>query len=144
MTSSRPYLLRAIFDWLLDNGLTPYVMVDATQPNVAVPERFVEEGKIVLNIAPQAVGNLALGNETMEFDARFSGVSQHVYVPIDAVMAIYAFENGRGMVFGEDDDGGGPDDNSPRSGKLHTIGKPEKGNGPTKPGGKKPNLKIVK
>lgn len=105
MTSSRPYLLRAIYDWILDNHLTPYLMVDATLPNVAVPERFVEDGEIVLNIAPQAVGGLSLGNEAVEFDARFSGVAQHVYVPVQAVKAIYSVENGRGMVFSEDDDG---------------------------------------
>jgi stringent starvation protein B len=106
MTSSRPYLLRAIYEWLVDNQLTPYIMVDANSPQVAVPTRYVEDGKIVLNIEPQAVGALRMGNDAVEFDARFSGVAHHVYVPIRAVKAIYAFENGRGMVFGDEEDDG--------------------------------------
>src|SRR3990167_7959453 len=106
MHSSRPYLLRAMYDWLIDNQLTPYIMVDALFPGVEVPERFVKEGKIVFNVAAQAVGNLSLGNEAVEFDARFSGASRHIYVPIHAVKAIYAFENGRGMVFSDEEDGG--------------------------------------
>ncbi len=138
MNSSRPYLIRAIYEWVVDNTLTPYMLVDATMPNVAVPERFVEDGKIILNIAPQAIGGLNLGNESVEFDARFSGIAQHVYVPVQAVKAVYAFENGRGMVFSDDegdDDGpinpndSSPSDDSPNTGK--------------KPGGK-PSLKIVK
>jgi stringent starvation protein B len=130
MNSSRPYLLRAIYEWLVDNTLTPYIMVDAMIPHVEVPERFVEDGKIVLNIEPQAVGNLRLGNDAVEFDARFSGIGHHIFIPIQAIKAVYAFENGRGMVFSEEDD----DDqhNPPPCG--------------TKPPAKKgrPNLKVVK
>lgn len=107
MTSSRPYLLRAIYEWLLDNDLTPYVMIDAKYADVVVPKQFVEDGRIILNISPQAVGGLVMSNQSLEFDARFSGVAQHIYAPVAAVMAIYAFENGRGMVFSEKDDGGG-------------------------------------
>lgn len=129
MTSSRPYLLRAIYEWLIDNRLTPYIMVDALLPHVEVPERFVEDGKIVLNIEPQAVMRLQLGNEALEFDARFSGISQHIYVPIRAVKAIYAFENGRGMVFSEEDNAGDP----PPAHELKSSTKKTK-----------PNLKIVK
>ena len=125
MTSSRPYLLRAIYDWLVDNELTPYVMVDAMAPYVEVPERFIEDGKIVLNVAPQAVAELIMSNEALEFDASFSGIVQHIYVPVRAVKAVYAFENGRGMVFEEDEE----DDDLP----------PER---PSKKG--KPQLKIVK
>jgi stringent starvation protein B len=137
MTSSRPYLLRAIYDWILDNSLTPYVMVDAVMPNVAVPERFVEDGKIVLNIAPQAVGGLSLGNDAVQFDARFSGIAQHVYVPVEAVKAIYAVENGRGMVFSEDEESDPPmppkDDDDSKGGSQ---------GGGSKGGGS--HLKIVK
>lgn len=104
MTSSRPYLLRAIYEWLLDNQLTPYILSDATQPEVVVPEKFVENGKIVLNIAPEAVRHLRLGNDAVEFDARFSGLVFHVWVPIAAVESIYAQENGRGMVFPSEED----------------------------------------
>lgn len=137
MDSSRPYLIRAIYEWVVDNSLTPYVLVDATMPNVAVPERFVEDGKIILNIAPQAVGGLNLGNESVEFDARFSGVAQHVYVPVQAVKAVYAFENGRGMVFSDDEgDGDGPINPTDTGPSGDSSGK--------KPGGGKPSLKIVK
>ena len=126
MTSSRPYLIRAIYDWLLDNNLTPYVMVDAMMPDVLVPQEFVKDGKIILNIAPSAVGSLSLGNHVVEFKARFSGIPHEIYVPIMAVQAIYSYENGRGMVFNEDDDdttttGGDmpPDDTPPKKGHPH-------------------------
>lgn len=130
MTSSRPYLLRAIYEWLIDNHLTPYVMVDALFPNVSVPEQFIEDGKIVLNISPNAVARLSMTNNEVEFDASFSGVPQHIYVPISAVKAVYAFENGRGMVFSDEDDG--DDDSTP----------PPEGPSPKKKG--RPSLKIVK
>lgn len=138
MDSSRPYLIRAIYEWVVDNNLTPYMLVDATLPNVAVPERFVEDGKIILNIAPSAVGRLNLGNEAVEFDARFSGVAQHVYVPSSAVKAVYAFENGRGMVFNEEEDDGGPI--TPNDGPSSSS---DSNGGGKKPSGK-PSLKIVK
>jgi len=128
MTSSRPYLVRAIYEWLVDNELTPYVMIDAQFPHVQVPERFIEDGKIVLNVAPRAVVNLIMSNEALEFDASFSGMAQHIYVPVRGVKAIYAFENGRGMVFSEDDDEG--EDEPPPELMLRKKGKP--------------NLKIVK
>lgn len=104
MTSSRPYLIRAIYEWLLDNQLTPYLMVDAEYPSVEVPDQHVEDGKIVLNIEPQAIGNLMMKNDAVEFDARFSGLAYHLYLPVLSIKAIYAFENGRGMIFGEDDE----------------------------------------
>ena len=108
MHTSRPYLIRAMYEWITDNGLTPYLMVDATVPRVIVPEKYIEDGKIVLNIQPDAVRNLQLGNHAIEFDARFSGVSYQIHAPVLAVRAIYAFENGRGMVFNEDDDDDDP------------------------------------
>ena len=119
MTSSRPYLLRAIYDWLLDNNLTPYVMVDAMAADVSVPQQHVKEGKIILNVSPTAVSGMAMGNASLEFKARFGGIPHHIYVPIMAVQAIYAYENGRGMVFNEDEDGGTlpPDDNGPPGGQ---------------------------
>jgi len=107
MTSSRPYLIRALYEWIVDNGLTPHLLVDATRPGVEVPQAYVDDGRIVLNIAPLAVHGLALGNERIEFDARFRGVPHHVVVPPAAVLAIYARENGQGMLFGEEE-GGGP------------------------------------
>lgn len=116
MTPSRPYLVRAIYDWLLDNNQTPYVMVDAFYPEVSVPQEHVKDGKIILNIAPAAIAGLAMGNQVLEFKARFSGQPHHIYVPMMAIKAIYAYENGRGMVFNEDEDDaidGGSDDDTP-------------------------------
>lgn len=95
----RPYLLRAIFDWLLDNELTPYLLVDATKNGVNVPLEFVQNDKIVLNIAPHAVGNFEMTDDFVQFSARFSGVSQQVVVPMSAVLAIYSRENGQGIAF---------------------------------------------
>jgi len=106
MTPSRPYLIRALYEWILDNGMTPYVLVDVADERVVVPQQYVENGRIVLNINPSAVQNLQLGNELVELDARFSGQPMHVSVPVMSVMAIYARENGKGMVFTEEDGGG--------------------------------------
>ncbi|KLV06205.1 hypothetical protein ABT56_09165 [Photobacterium aquae] len=99
MTPRRPYLLRAYYDWLVDNDLTPHLVVDATLPGVKVPMEFVSDGQIVLNIAPRAVGNLELGNEAISFSARFSGRPHSVIVPLYAAMAVYARENGAGTMF---------------------------------------------
>ena len=106
MTPSRPYLIRALYEWILDNGMTPYVLVDVENDEVIVPQQYVENGRIVLNVNPSAVQNLQLGNELLELDARFSGQPMHVSVPVMSVMAIYARENGKGMVFTEEGDGG--------------------------------------
>jgi len=103
MTSTRPYLLRAIYEWIVDNGLTPHLLVKAEHDQVMVPRQFVDNGVIVLNISPSAVRDLHLGNESIEFNARFAGQPQHVYAPIGAVQAIYARENGQGIVLGEAD-----------------------------------------
>ncbi|MGF1685847.1 ClpXP protease specificity-enhancing factor [Photobacterium japonica] len=99
MTPRRPYLLRAFYDWLVDNDLTPHLVVDATLPGVRVPMEFVSDGQIVLNIAPRAVGNLELGDEAISFSARFSGRPHSVHVPMYAALAIYARENGAGTMF---------------------------------------------
>lgn len=110
MTSNRPYLIRAIHEWILDNDCTPYLLVDANAEGVEVPAEYIQDGKIVLNISPQAVEGLRLGNEEVGFLARFHGVSQLVSVPVSAVHAIYSKENGRGMMFTENDpDGEGPE-----------------------------------
>ena len=101
MTSTRPYLLRAIYEWIVDNGLTPHLLVHAEHDQVMVPRQFVDNGVIVLNVSPSAVRDLHLGNEAVEFNARFAGQPQHVYAPIGAVQAIYARENGQGIVLGE-------------------------------------------
>lgn len=102
MTSNKPYLIRAIYDWLLDNGLTPYLLVNAKAPDCTVPLEHVKEGKIVLNINPAAIQGLLMNNTAFEFKTRFSGVSRQIYVPIKAILAIYAKENGEGMAFPEE------------------------------------------
>jgi stringent starvation protein B len=101
LKSQRPYLLRAMHEWIVDNAQTPHVIVDATQPGVAVPISFVQEGKIVLNLSMEAANGLALGNERVEFQGRFGGVVHEVCVPVGAILCIYARETGQGMVFGE-------------------------------------------
>ncbi|MGR5236085.1 ClpXP protease specificity-enhancing factor [Vibrio alfacsensis] len=99
MTARRPYMLRAFYEWLVDNDLTPHLVVDATMPGVHVPLEFVQDGQIILNLAPRAVGHLELGNDAITFQARFSGRPHTVIVPVYAVQAIYARENGAGTMF---------------------------------------------
>ncbi|WP_221075996.1 ClpXP protease specificity-enhancing factor [Agarivorans aestuarii] len=99
MTPNRPYLLKAFFDWLLDNELTPHLVVDATQANVTVPSQFINDGQIVLNIAPSAIAAFNMDLQHVSFSARFGGKPFQVYVPMAAVVAIYARENGAGTVF---------------------------------------------
>ena len=127
MTPSRPYLIRSLYEWILDNGMTPYLLVDVANEQVVVPKQYVENGRIVLNVNPAAVQNLQLGNDLIELDARFSGQPMHVSVPVMSVMAIYARENGKGMVF-TDEDGGG-DQPPPEPEKEET---------------KRPALRVVK
>jgi stringent starvation protein B len=104
MTSNRPYLLRALFEWIADNNLTPHILVEAGAEGVDVPDQAVQKGKVILNIDNSAVRELDLGNEWLTFKARFSGNEHNVSVPIDAVLAIYAKENGQGMMFAGDDE----------------------------------------
>ena len=127
MTPSRPYLLRAINEWILDNDLTPFILVDAEFEGVTVPGQFVENGKIVLNINPQAIQALSISNESVDFSARFQGTPWDIHIPIAAVLAIYTKENGRGMMFTEEDGEGEPPPESPE---------------PSKPS--RPSLKVVK
>ncbi len=103
MTSNRPYLLRALYAWITDNGLTPHVLVDAAYEGVDVPDHAIQQGKVVLNIAGGATEHLQLENETIYFKARFSGQPYKITVPMAAVIAIYARENGQGMMFAQDD-----------------------------------------
>lgn len=109
MTSHRPYLLRALYEWIADNGMTPHVLVDASHVGVHVPPHTIKDGKVVLNIADRAVAKLELDNESVRFTARFGGVSFPVVVPVGAVLAIYARETGQGMALPEDIAGTGGD-----------------------------------
>ena len=129
MTSSRPYLIRAIYEWISDNALTPYILVNAELPQTVVPQQFVEDGKIVLNISSQAIDNLHIDNDWLMFSARFNGKAMEVSVPVAAILAIYAKENGQGMVLDREEQGKPPDGPAPSGG-----GK----------GGKKPHLQLVK
>ncbi len=99
MTPSKPYLIRAFYEWIVDNGVTPYLLVDAEMENVEVPLQYVNNGQIVLNLSPTAIQGLNMDNEWVSFSARFSGRAMEVFVPIAAVLAIYARENGQGMAF---------------------------------------------
>jgi stringent starvation protein B len=105
MTSLKPYLIRSIYQWIIDNNLTPYLLVDAENTQAILPKQLIEDGKILLNIRPEAIQGLCLENNAIEFNARFSGKPMHIFVPIVAVMAIYAKENGKGMVFDQEDEG---------------------------------------
>ncbi len=134
MTSTRPYLIRALYEWIEDNSLTPHILVNAESPGVEVPKQHVQEGRIVLNINAAAVRDLRLGNDWIEFNARFGGVARTVRIPVASVLAIYARENGQGMAFGEEqgDDGPPSPPSAPQSDKP--AGRPEG----------RPTLKIVK
>jgi len=99
MNSSRPYIMRALYEWIVENGLTPYVLVEVSRPGVIVPQQFVKDNQIVLNISPDAVVDLNISNEAVVFNGRFGGVATDIFVPISAVAGIYARENGQGMVF---------------------------------------------
>ncbi|MGP5491952.1 ClpXP protease specificity-enhancing factor [Psychrobacter celer] len=99
LTPTRPYMVRALYQWIEDNALTPYLMVDATAKNVQVPTEHVQDGRIVLNIASRATGNMRIDNDYIQFSARFGGVSQEIWVPLTAVMGVYAKENSQGMFF---------------------------------------------
>lgn len=125
MTALRPYLIRALYEWIVDNAMTPYLLVDAEHEGVNVPRRYVQNGKIVLNLSPSAVVDLLLGNEAIDFKARFGGTPMQVQVPVEAVLAIYAKETGKGMIFDAETDSTPPP--------------PDK---EAKP--KRPSLKVVK
>lgn len=141
MTSKRPYLFRAMYEWILDNNLTPHVVVDARLPDVQVPPQYVEDNQITLNLAASAVVGFAMNNQALEFKARFGGRLLHVYVPMAAIIAIYALENNHCLVFGageiqkgllvnmEEGDGGS-------EGGGGNQGSPERQKGP-------PKLRIV-
>jgi stringent starvation protein B len=103
LSSSQPYLLRGFYEWIVDNSLTPYILVDATAPGVLVPPDSVSNGQIILNINAAAVQRLTLDNDAVRFGARFAGVHWEICVPTEAILAVYAKENGRGITFNEDD-----------------------------------------
>lgn len=134
MKSSRPYLLRALYEWIVDNGCTPHIIVDVAVPRVDVPQQYVKDGQIVLNLAPTAVIELQMADDAVRFNGRFGGRPVDIFIPMAAVLGIYARENGQGMAFEPDDEtgppnGGDSDDNPPTQ---------------LRPGAGKPSLKVVK
>ncbi|MGM0907074.1 MAG: ClpXP protease specificity-enhancing factor [Pseudomonadota bacterium] len=136
MTPKRPYLLRGLYEWIVDNDLTPHLVVDATIVGTVVPQNFVSEGQIVLNISPTAVQNLQLADHEVRFNARFGGQPMQVIVPMTAALAIYARENGAGAMF----------EAEPELDKMPELDEEEQSSAETeqKSAKKKPNLKVVK
>ena len=133
MTSNRPYLVRAIYDWIVDNHCTPHVVVDASLPRVRVPQQHVSDGQIILNVAPRAVTNFAMDLEAVAFTTRFGGVPTDIYFPIGAILGIYARENGQGLMFGREESSGDDDPRQPDPAPPAAPG-----------GGRKPRLKVIK
>ncbi|WP_282297767.1 ClpXP protease specificity-enhancing factor [Stenotrophomonas sp. PS02289] len=142
MTSHRPYLLRALVQWINDNQLTPHILVDAGMPGVQVPPSAIKDGRVVLNIADRAVMGLEIDNTSVNFAARFSGVSHPVQVPISAVLAVYARETGQGMALPDDIPGHEPsldEDETPTDDTPTPDDTP-----PKPPAGGRPHLRVVK
>jgi stringent starvation protein B len=144
MTTTRPYLIRAFYEWIADNDCTPYIAVDTNYPGVEVPTEYVENGRIILNISMSAVRGLKLDNEYIGFNAQFGGRGRDIFVPVQAVIAVYAKENGKGMVFTEEeyedngDGDGGEDASIPSNSRAPKANQHKAGKG------KKPNLTLVK
>ncbi|MCK5902312.1 MAG: ClpXP protease specificity-enhancing factor [Cocleimonas sp.] len=134
MTSNRPYLVKAIYEWIMDNDVTPHVVINALDDDVVIPQQYVDEGKIILNVKPSAVQNLIIDDDCLTFSARFGGKPYNIYAPMQAILAIYAAENGEGMMFNEEEHGTPPpSDNTP----LESQDTPP-------PRRKKPTLRVVK
>lgn len=142
MSSHRPYLVRALNEWILDNNCTPYILVNAFEPGVLVPQNFVKDGQIVLNISPIAVQGLLISNEGIEFNGRFGGIPTRVYVPTAAILGIYAKENGQGMIF-EVETGTGPRPEPPAAPDRKPRAAPKSPGGGKGKGGR-PSLRVVK
>lgn len=118
MSPSKPYIIRAIYEWIVDNDCTPYLLVDAMHPEAEAPVQYIKDGQIVLNVSPDAVADLLIGNEMLTFRGRFGGVPTDIVAPVGSILGIYAKENGQGMVFDSDEspqpDPSGGDETAPR------------------------------
>ncbi|WP_191024340.1 ClpXP protease specificity-enhancing factor [Salinimonas profundi] len=155
MTPNQPYLLRAFFDWIVDNDMTPYIVVDATNALTEVPQEFVKDGQIVLNISPSACVNFGLDLEFLSFQARFGGQPRQIRMPCQAVMAIYARENGAGTVFAVEEELSSPSsaesledaslsDDASTTKPSGDVNEADADSAPVPPKKGKPNLKIIK
>lgn len=143
LTSRRPYLLRAMHEWMTDNQQTPHLVVDATLSGVEVPRQYVKDGKIVLNISYHATNGLTMSNERVEFNARFGGQTHYVLVPIHAVLGVYARETGQGMIFSDEDaPPPTPPETAPETAPESNASATEGTAG--KSGRSRPQLKIIK
>jgi len=131
MTPSKPYLIRGLYQWLLDNQATPYILADTSSDEIMIPRGIATDGKVVLNLSPSAIQNLEMTNDYISFSARFNGVSQVVYCPMDSILAIYARENGEGMMFNQESENANEKDDS-----ANGASQPRKPN--------RPGLKVVK
>ncbi len=142
MTTKRPYLIRALHEWILVNNCTPYILVDTFIEGVEVPQEYVKDGQIVLNISPQAITNLLIDDEAISFQGRFSGIPMKLYIPITSVISIYAKENGQGMVFDIED----PLPKPPGPRGLHSLdgSSASKEKSGKKGSANKPTLRVVK
>jgi len=142
MKSNRPYLFKAFYEWIVDSDCTPYIAVDAHYPGVEVPQEFVKDGQIVLNIAPRAVSEFQLEDDFLQLSTRFGGIPIDIYIPLQGILCIYAHENGRGMVFDPEDP---QDDPTPPQGPT-VVSTDQVKKKPTKksPRSDKPSLRVVK
>lgn len=125
MSPLKPYLIRSLYEWIVDNQLTPYIEVSANSSTAVLPEEYIENGKIVLNIKPQSIDGLVLGNDEIQFQAGFSGIQRQIVFPTDSVLGIFSKENGQGMFFNHEEN---TDENPDPPEKKHT----------------KPQLRVVK
>ena len=145
MSSNRPYMLRAMYDWISDNDMSPYLLVNARLPGVRVPAHVIVDGQVVLNVAAPAIGALDLGNEWIRFDARFSGVSHRIEVPIGALLAVYAKESGQGMMFPAEEATGTEVGVGPvETGDERITADPKAGDSRKSPPKRGSHLKVVK
>ena len=131
MTPSKPYLVRALYEWILDNDSTPYILVDTSSDEVLIPPGIANDGKVVLNLAPSAIENLEMTNEHVSFSARFKGVAENIYCPISSLLAIYARENGEGMMF-------------PAEESADNVDQPDDAETSDRAKSKGPTLKVIK
>jgi stringent starvation protein B len=138
MFSNRPYLVRAFYEWIVDNDCTPYVVVDAHYSDVEVPQSFVTNGQIILNISPRAVNDFEMNNDRIKLSTRFGGVPIDIYCPMGAILGIYAQENGQGMMFESEPSDEPPPPKGPRI-VAPTVDKKQKEVGKIKP-----SLRVVK
>lgn len=145
MNSSKPYIIRALHEWISENNCTPLVLVSSEHEEVQIPSGIAKDGKVVLNVSYGATKHLEMIDEGILFDARFSGISENIYVPMDSILAIYARENGQGMMFGDNNELPDPPEPNKKD-EPKITSKEKKDNSPTdiKKANKKSFLKVVK